>query len=166
LQPQLLPKCKQYRACLHTCVFCDRSVHADIRVRLDGVENEHGIVRVAKDGKVRNATLKSVFILVSLQVFVKNLSNQHPLLVNGEHFLGEYRAKNGDHLTIIDRVFRFDFTNSTLKGNLPQLTSTPNQVCILDCFAKLLFVYHIMFYVYVLCDVKQPSFVAEKDCWI
>jgi len=51
-----------YRACLHTCVCCNRSVHADIRVRLDGVEDEHGIVRVAKDGKVGSTTL-GVYLL-------------------------------------------------------------------------------------------------------
>lgn len=33
-------------------MFYNRSVHADIRVRLDGVEDEHGIIRVTKDGKV------------------------------------------------------------------------------------------------------------------
>ena len=56
--------------------------------------------------------------------------------MNGARFQGEYRAKNGDHLTIIDRVFRFDITDPPLKGNLPQLTSTPDQVCVLNCFVN------------------------------
>lgn len=30
-----------------------RSVTADIRVRIDGVEEEHGIIKVDKSGKVR-----------------------------------------------------------------------------------------------------------------
>lgn len=52
--------------------------------------------------------------------------------MNKVRFQGEYRAKNGDHLMIIDRVFRFDITNPALKdstSNVPQLTSTPDQVC-------------------------------------
>ena len=53
--------------------------------------------------------------------------------MNGARFQGEYRAKNGDLLTIIDRVFRFDISKPDIKGNVPQLTSTPDQVCILNC---------------------------------
>ena len=30
-----------------------RGVNADIRVRIDGVEENHGIIKVDKDGKVR-----------------------------------------------------------------------------------------------------------------
>ena len=33
-------------------VSLPRSVSADIRVRIDGVEEEHGVIRVDRDGKV------------------------------------------------------------------------------------------------------------------
>lgn len=34
--------------------FTFRSVNSDIRVRIDGVEEEHGLIKVNKNGKVCN----------------------------------------------------------------------------------------------------------------
>lgn len=67
---------EDWKVCVHTCVFVTtcahqhqqskrihmyllsllipfRGVNADIRVRIDGVEENHGIIKVDKDGKVR-----------------------------------------------------------------------------------------------------------------
>lgn len=38
---------------LTTYLIPFRGVNADIRVRIDGVEENHGIIKVDKDGKVR-----------------------------------------------------------------------------------------------------------------
>lgn len=41
-----------YVRCILFDIFYFRNVDADIRVRIDGVEDEHGIIKVDKNGKV------------------------------------------------------------------------------------------------------------------
>ena len=43
------------------CLF--RSVNADIRVRIDGVEDEHGVIQVHKSGKVCEFLARLITIL-------------------------------------------------------------------------------------------------------
>lgn len=60
-----------------------------------------------------------------------NFSADNPLMVNGKPFRKEHVVKNGDHLSIINRSFRFDIKDPVLQqvtSNVPQLTSTPDQV--------------------------------------
>ena len=43
---------RQMSSCFYALIFClFRSVTADIRVRIDGVEDEHGVIKVDKNGK-------------------------------------------------------------------------------------------------------------------
>ena len=62
---------------------------------------------------------------------MQNFSVDNPLMINGKHFRNEHSVKNGDHLSIVSRSFRFDIKEPVLKqvtANVPQLTSTPDQV--------------------------------------
>ena len=50
-------------------------------------------------------------------------------MINGKPFQKQQVIANGDHLSIINRSFRFDIKEPVLKQrNAPQLTSTPDQV--------------------------------------
>lgn len=62
---------------------------------------------------------------------MRNFSAVNPLMVNGKPFPKEQVINNGDHLSIINRSFRFDIKEPVLQqvtGNALQLTSTPDQV--------------------------------------
>ena len=62
---------------------------------------------------------------------MRNFSTLNPLLINGKSLQKDCVIKNGDYLSIITRSFRFDIKDSVLQqvtSNVPQLTSTPDQV--------------------------------------
>ena len=84
-------------------------------------------------------------------------------MINGKHFRNEHSVKNGDHLSIISRSFRFDIKEPALKqANVPQLTSTPDQVSKILIFKAINFNSISLF----LCaGVKQIYFITEEDFW-
>ena len=48
------------------CTISFRSVSADIRVRIDGVEDEHGIIKVDKTGEVCEIIARLFKLIISL----------------------------------------------------------------------------------------------------
>lgn len=60
-------------------VILFRNINADIRVRIDGVEDNHGIIKVDKNGKVRETIARLFETLYSNAYFIGMRAQfQHP----------------------------------------------------------------------------------------
>ncbi|CAC5411883.1 unnamed protein product [Mytilus coruscus] len=83
------------------CLF-GRGKDCDIIIKLPNVSAEHCRIHVS-DNK---------------QVFLTNLSIDNPVLVNSSYFDKPIKLNHGDVFTIIDRSFRFDETEESMKSKL------------------------------------------------